>query len=144
MSIIFLLLRELNSNHNNNIQSNFSLNMISATKVTLTLQFQIYIHGPYELPDIASKNIRSEDGYFLQIYLSGLSIFTSNRAKSLGINQRKCRMFYESNLRHFPVYSYVLCRMECRAKLSQKLCGCIPHFYRKIGKYLEYYSKHNF
>nr|CAH7718844.1 unnamed protein product [Callosobruchus chinensis] len=74
----------------------------------------------------------SEDGYFLQLYLSGLTIFSSDRTKSLSVNQRRCRFYYESNLRHFPVYSYVLCRMECRATLAKKLCGCIPHFYRQL------------
>lgn len=77
-----------------------------------------------------------KENTFMQIYVSGLTIFTSNRAKRLGINQRKCRMHDESNLRHSPVYSYVLCRMDCRARLSKTLCGCIPHFYRKIGKKL--------
>lgn len=94
----------------------------------------MYYHGPYEVADIASKHVKSDEGYFLQVYFTALTLFTSDRAKNLGINQRKCRMYYESNLRHFPVYSYILCRMDCRARLAKKLCGCIPHFYRKIGK----------
>lgn len=69
----------------------------------------------------------------MQIYLSGLTIFTSNRAKTLQPNQRKCRFYYESNLRYSPVYSYVLCRIDCRAKFAEKLCGCVPHFYKKNG-----------
>lgn len=66
--------------------------------------------------------------------LSGLTIFSSNNIKFLNIKQRKCRFHYESNLKHSPAYSYVLCRMECRAALAKRLCGCVPHFYRKLGK----------
>lgn len=98
------------------------------------LLIKVYFHGPYEIADIVSKNIYSPNGYFLQLYLTGLTLFSSPATKNLGINQRKCRFYYESDLQHSPVYSYVLCRMECRALLSKRLCGCIPHFYRKLGK----------
>ncbi|KAJ8920056.1 hypothetical protein NQ315_011710 [Exocentrus adspersus] len=94
--------------------------------------YDVYIHGPYEVADISSKYIRSPNGYFLQLYLSGLTLFSSDSIKSLGVQQRKCRFYYESDLRHSPVYSYVLCRMDCRANLAIKLCGCVPHFYRKL------------
>ncbi|KAG5898765.1 hypothetical protein JTB14_010975 [Gonioctena quinquepunctata] len=84
------------------------------------------------MPDIASKYIYSPDGFFLQLYLSGMTIFTTKGAKDFSIKQRKCRFHHESNLPHSPVYSYDLCRMECRATLAKKLCGCVPHFYRKL------------
>lgn len=95
---------------------------------------QIFLHGPYEVADASSKGISSENGYFLQLYLSALALFTSERAKNLKPSQRKCRFYYESTLQHSPVYSYVLCRMECRITLAKKLCNCIPHFYRKLGR----------
>ncbi|KAF2894804.1 hypothetical protein ILUMI_11367 [Ignelater luminosus] len=66
------------------------------------------------------------------MHLSGLTIFTTDRAHVLAPSQRKCRFYDESDLRHSPVYSYVLCRMECRASLAKRLCGCIPHFYRHL------------
>lgn len=103
----------------------------------------MYFHGPYEVADIASKRLYAESDSYQQIYLSGLTIFTTDRARHLTVKQRKCRMYYESNLRHFPVYSYTLCRMECRAKLALKLCGCLPHFYRKMGKKYYYFLGYN-
>uniref|UniRef100_A0A6P7FJR7 Sodium channel protein Nach-like isoform X1 n=1 Tax=Diabrotica virgifera virgifera TaxID=50390 RepID=A0A6P7FJR7_DIAVI len=106
---------------------------VFANVINITSGYQIYFHGPYEFVDIASKNLYTEESTFLQMYLSALSIFASDRTKGLSPKQRKCRFYYESNLSHFPVYSYVLCRMECRAALSKKLCGCLPHFYRRLG-----------
>lgn len=97
---------------------------------------QLYLHGPYEVPDVATKVIRVENGYYLQLYLSALSIFSTQRVRRLLPRQRKCKYYDESDLRHSPVYSYVLCRIECRITLSKELCGCIPHFYRSLGKIL--------
>jgi len=49
--------------------------------------------------------------------------------------QRQCRFTHESEeMFNTPVYSYFLCRNECRMKLALRLCNCIPHFYRSTTK----------
>lgn len=93
----------------------------------------MYLHGPYEVADVATKVIASKEGHFVQVRLSAITIFSTSRTKHLRIGQRKCKYHDESNLLHSPVYSYVLCRIECRIKLAKKLCGCVPHFYRHLG-----------
>ncbi|KAK9890626.1 hypothetical protein WA026_011987 [Henosepilachna vigintioctopunctata] len=105
---------------------------VFANVMNISSGFDIYIHGPYEMADIATKKTHSENGYFLQLYLNGITLFSSEKVRGLRVSQRKCRFYDESDLKHSPVYSYVLCRMECRARLSKKLCGCIPHFYRRL------------
>lgn len=95
--------------------------------------FQIYFHGSHEIPDITSKQVELETGYFLRIYLTALTIYSSERASDLKISQRKCRFHTESNLRYYPVYTYIMCRVDCRATLAKRLCYCLPHFYRKTG-----------
>lgn len=101
---------------------------------------QVYFHGPYEVIDMATKNIEVPSGNFLQFYLSALTIFSSERTRSLSVKQRQCRFYYESNLAHFPFYSYAACRMECRIKLAKEFCGCLPHFYRKLGmRFLQFF-----
>lgn len=92
------------------------------------------------MPDITTKPVPVETGYFLRIYMTALTIYSSERARELTIGQRKCRFYTESNLRHFPVYSYVLCRMDCRANLAKRLCGCLPHFYRKTGNIQRFFK----
>lgn len=55
---------------------------------------------------------------------------------SLRVSQRKCRFTNEEEtLIWNPVYSFGLCRMECRMRFSLKYCGCYPHFYRDRGRY---------
>lgn len=99
----------------------------------LSSGFDVYFHGSHEVPDITTKPVLVETGYFLRIYMTALTIYSSERARELRIGQRKCRLHTESNLRHYPAYSYVLCRIDCRANLAKRLCGCLPHFYRKTG-----------
>lgn len=95
----------------------------------------MYLHGPYEVADVATKMILSKEGQFVQVRLSAISIFSSLRTKRLKIGQRRCKYHDESNLERSPVYSYVLCRIECRINLAKQLCGCVPHFYRILGNY---------
>lgn len=54
--------------------------------------------------------------------------------KRLKPSQRNCRLGYESEtLLTSSVYSFNLCRSQCRFKIALKECGCIPYFYRNIG-----------
>lgn len=49
---------------------------------------------------------------------------------------RKCRLEHEAEpLAASPIYSYNLCRSQCRFRMAMKECGCIPYFYRNVGKY---------
>ncbi|CAG9769818.1 unnamed protein product [Ceutorhynchus assimilis] len=100
--------------------------------VNIPLDHHVFIHGPYEVADIRSKSLFIGRFSYVQLFLKPLSIITSENAKQLMVTQRKCRFYYENNLEHFPVYTYVLCRMECRIRLTMKLCGCIPHFYKRL------------
>lgn len=115
--------------------------MTSAAKVlklypdffNIFYSLQFYPLGPYELADSASKPIVTKDGHLTQLYVTAVALYTTEKAKALSAPQRKCRYYEESNLRHSPVYSYVICRMECRISLAKSLCGCIPHFYRRLS-----------
>ncbi|XP_066260979.1 sodium channel protein Nach-like [Euwallacea similis] len=96
----------------------------------ITTSFNVYFHGAHEVPDVRRTPIFMAKDCLMQVYFEALSIISSDDTKALTIKQRKCRFYHESNLTHFPVYSYMLCRMECRIQLSLQLCGCVPHFYR--------------
>lgn len=91
---------------------------------------QGFIHSPMEAPDIAAHTLYSSSFVFKSLELTALSTYSTSNVRDLSVEQRKCRFFNESNLVTSPVYSYRLCRNECRMKLAHRLCGCIPHFYR--------------
>ncbi|CAH1395973.1 unnamed protein product [Nezara viridula] len=97
--------------------------------------YQMFIYGPSEFPDIALTKLESYNKSYKTLDLTALSIVSSEAAEKLKIQQRKCRLQHESNLLTSPVYSYNLCRMECRIRECFKLCNCMPYFYRPVGQY---------
>lgn len=54
-------------------------------------------------------------------------------------SQRKCRLEHEAEpLISSSVYSYNLCRSQCRFRIALRDCGCIPYFYRSVGKTFQF------
>lgn len=95
---------------------------------------QVYLHGAAEVPDSSSHFINLKYHHQLTASVLSLTIYSTDDVRSLSISQRKCRFLEESDLLISPVYSYNLCRMQCRMDQAMRLCGCIPHFYRTKGK----------
>lgn len=95
---------------------------------------QVYLHSSNETADFASQRLESPAGSYKTLDISALSIYSSTEAADLRVEQRRCRFLHETNLVLSPVYSYNLCRNECRMKLAFDRCGCVPHFYRPVRK----------
>ncbi|XP_049782288.1 uncharacterized protein LOC126183980 [Schistocerca cancellata] len=95
----------------------------------------VYIHGPNEIPDSAIRHTQLFRNQYKTLDLTGLAIYSTANTHSLSVKQRKCRFLHESNLLISPVYTYNMCRMQCRMQLSYDLCGCVAHFYRPVGKF---------
>ncbi|CAH0407168.1 unnamed protein product [Chilo suppressalis] len=106
---------------------------VFAQVINISNSYDAYIHGPSEVPDISSKKQHSAEDCYMKLYLTALTVYTAPEAARLSVAQRRCRFPEENNLQHNSVYTYTMCRMECRIKLCLKYCQCIPHFYRKIG-----------
>lgn len=95
---------------------------------------QAFLHSSMEAPDIAVRTFYSTIDIFKSLEVSAISTFSTENVRFLNVEQRKCRFPTESTLVTSPVYSYRLCRNECRMKLARKLCGCVPYFYRASGR----------
>ncbi|KAL1128984.1 hypothetical protein AAG570_013516 [Ranatra chinensis] len=86
-----------------------------------------YVHSPYEIPDSSDKyfvvmlNMEKDTAFRFQ------ETVASPYLRRLQPKQRRCRFVDEPTFG--PVYSYNLCRMQCRKKLAHQLCGCAPYFY---------------
>ncbi|KAM3956664.1 pickpocket 9 [Aphomia sociella] len=106
---------------------------VFAQVINLSTSYDVYIHGPLEVPDISTKHQHSAEDFYMKLYVTALTVYTSPEAAKLSVAQRRCRFLHENILQHNSVYTYTMCRMECRIRLCLKYCKCIPHFYRKIG-----------
>lgn len=66
-----------------------------------------------------------------------LDTVTSTELRRLTPQQRRCRFMNEPMKdMDTPVYSYNLCRMNCRKKFALEKCNCVPYFYGKRCKLL--------
>lgn len=107
---------------------------ITSTSLASVLTFSLFLwmFEGGNSPEIPDKTICFND-WFLGSDSGQICDFTI--FSRLSISQRRCRFPHESNLKHNPIYTYTMCRMECRISLCLKYCNCIPHFYRRIGKF---------
>uniref|UniRef100_A0A182V6Z7 Uncharacterized protein n=1 Tax=Anopheles merus TaxID=30066 RepID=A0A182V6Z7_ANOME len=103
--------------------------------IKLESSYEVFFHGSMEVAEISKRQYSFQESYYTTVELLALEILTSSNARELSISQRQCRFTHEDEILLFsPVYSYNLCRIECRMKFAFKLCGCVPHFYRPVGK----------
>jgi hypothetical protein len=100
----------------------------------LRIGLQVYLHSASEIPDSSSHFMDLKYRSQLTASIVSLAIYSTDDVRSLSLSQRKCRFLEESDLQISPVYSYNLCRMQCRMDQAMLLCGCIPHFYRTKSK----------
>lgn len=68
-------------------QRRCNLHVLKLEKPNQTLLFeavlsspQVYIHGPSEVPDVATKNMYSEKDFYLKLYVTAVAIYTTSDA----------------------------------------------------------------
>lgn len=95
---------------------------------SLVVRFQIGFHHPNTVIDYSSPG---KSIYMLRLNTLSLKVSevsTSERVQSLSVQQRNCKLPSDAGLSTWPVYSSVLCQLECRHGTVRNLCGCLPHF----------------
>jgi Amiloride-sensitive sodium channel len=130
----------------------YDLQPVQATIFNIAEKMQVMIHSPLDVPTVwdLEGTVGTDDTGSTDLYLYPASIevlvaddfakyviqslFVSVGQRCLSflsthIEQRHCRFPYESNLTYFPIYTYNLCRQDCRIKKFLEQCGCIPFFY---------------
>ncbi|CAO1302693.1 unnamed protein product, partial [Diamesa hyperborea] len=108
---------------------------IYAQLTNLSTSYEVFFHGAMEIPDISKQHQNFPETDYTTVEFLALEILTSDDAKKLSISQRKCRLETESKLSTSSIYSFNICRSECRFKMVYKECKCIPYFYRNQDKY---------
>lgn len=99
------------------------------------IKFQVFFESPNEIIDITSKYYAAKDVSYQLIEFFVESVLTAEGLEDLTVEQRNCRYTSEAkNLWRSPVYSYKICRIECRIELCLKFCKCTPYYYRRLRK----------
>lgn len=98
--------------------------------------FQIYYHGPNDLPSTL-RRVANEDPKqksYISLVLVPVIIKSQESTRNLFEFQRKCKFEEESTLAYFPqIYTQDLCRLDCRMRKFLEVCHCLPFFYKRKG-----------
>lgn len=96
-----------------------------------------YYHGPFDEPNKYNYfEIVVNPKTFSILIFKPVDINTNLKIRQLWIYQRNCRYTDESELEYFPwIYTYSLCKTNCRIQKIMELCDCMPLFYKKRCEY---------
>lgn len=125
----------------NNVDvSELKLIVVVWVRLWRNFTFQIYYHGPNELPSSLRKitNEDPEQKSYISLTLVPVMIKSQESTRKLFEFQRNCKFEEESTLASFPqIYTQDLCRLDCRMRRFQEICNCLPFFYKRKGVMLD-------
>ena len=94
-------------------------------------------HDPEDYPDSGLHTALVEPRQFVSVMLEAEVIESVNTVRWIDVNSRRCWFDDEvAVVQSSPSYSFQTCITECRMKVFQEKCGCIPFFYPLFGQYL--------
>ncbi|CAH0687816.1 unnamed protein product [Spodoptera exigua] len=96
--------------------------------------YKVYTLSPDEVILSGTPALTFESEGFLSFGVQITSTRASEDLKYIPLQLRKCRFMHETTTKRYPIYSYNRCLMDCRIKMIFKLCNCIPHFYKPLGR----------
>ncbi|CAG4935159.1 unnamed protein product [Colias eurytheme] len=94
--------------------------------------YKVYIHGPDEVITGTTSSFTFDVEGFMSFGLSVWTTRISDELRDMPLRIRKCRFIDEPISERYPIYSYSHCLLECRIMLVNRLCGCVPHFYKTL------------
>jgi amiloride-sensitive sodium channel len=97
---------------------------------------QAMFHDPEDYPDSGLKTALVEPGRLVTVKLEAQIIESVNDVRRVNVDSRQCWFDDEvAVVQSSPSYSVDNCITECRIKVFQENCGCIPFFYPLVGQY---------
>lgn len=96
---------------------------------------QIFIHNTDDMLIVDTLPHHLWTRRIAKIFFDSKQTYTTEGARQLTIKQRKCVYPDEISLVTDNIYTFTACMIQCRMDTSRKLCGCVPWFYKNIGKY---------
>lgn len=87
------------------------------------------IHNPTEYPEVGERGFFLSPGFDVHAGLNPMSSYPSDAVKALPINERKCWLSTENNLKFYANYSVSRCLIECLTVEMLKECNCRPYYY---------------
>jgi hypothetical protein len=98
---------------------------------------QAVFHDPEDYPDNGQHTALVEPRRLVTVMLEAQVIESVYTVRWIDVASRRCWFDDEvAVVRSSPSYSFQTCITECRMKVLQEKCGCIPFFYPLFGQHL--------
>jgi amiloride-sensitive sodium channel len=98
---------------------------------------QAMFHDPEDYPDAGLHTALVEPRQVVSVMLEAQVIESVNTVRWIDVDSRRCWFDDEvAVMQSSPSYSFQTCITECRMKVLQEKCGCIPFFYPLFGQHL--------
>lgn len=117
---------------NDRINDLFETDKKWALSVVPTQSANVFLHSSDE---VTSHDFRPtfffDVGYSIELLITMKQTYTTDDARQLTVEQRKCIFADEVKLKYYKndEYSFSACMKYCRMEKANKLCKCIPPFY---------------
>jgi hypothetical protein len=109
----------------------------SSIRVWNLCLMQVMFHDPEDYPDSGIHTALVEPRQLVSVMLEAEVIESVNSVRWIDVGSRRCWFSDEvAVVQSSPSYSFQTCITECRMKVFQEKCGCIPFFYPLFGQYL--------
>ncbi|CRK90740.1 CLUMA_CG004432, isoform A [Clunio marinus] len=93
---------------------------------------KVFVHSVDEVTGYDFRPLFTwTDGHAIDLLITLKQTYTTDDARQLSVEQRKCIFPDEMKLKYYRegIYSFSTCMRDCRLKKTNKLCKCIPPFY---------------
>ncbi|VEN34953.1 unnamed protein product, partial [Callosobruchus maculatus] len=98
-------------------------------------EYNLYVHSPNDVVNYESKNTTCYFAKATTVKVNTINVHTTEDVRKLSIGQRYCKLNSETQgLVHSPVYSYSMCRTDCRIQICHSHCDCTPYYYRRTNE----------
>ena len=91
--------------------------------------FKTLVHSPYDFPEVDAVGMANDQNIQSNIGIRGYHSWITEAADRWRPDQKKCSSRDDITLDVFNYYTRKNCILECKAKVFQDICGCLPYHY---------------
>ncbi|CAH1373761.1 unnamed protein product [Tenebrio molitor] len=114
------------------ITKNYKDEVLTFLQPQVFVKYLVFVTDSHEMIDITSHYHTGEQTTTALLAFNVIDIISDEAIRDLSPKQRNCKFNDDPHdLKHSPVYTYNLCRIECRINLALKYCNCTPHYYKR-------------
>ncbi|GLV48633.1 hypothetical protein CBL_06040 [Carabus blaptoides fortunei] len=91
---------------------------------------KILVHDSYNYPDWSAQRVLITMMRHMYVDVNPFKTYATDDVRAMSVEKRGCVFTNERKLALYSNYSYENCLAECRIRILEKLCNCMPFYLR--------------